>query len=119
MPTRMLSEAAARRRSATRSTCRDSTGLQGSPRNNSRKYLIVSGDEMTDQSLRGGFATKPSPATAGGGDPEGRYARTPMLKILVTDKEGPMYSRSSALAAVVVLIVVLLLAPAAQSAEVG
>ena len=53
--------------------------------------------------------------------------RIPMLnqcqrnrgKIPVTAKEGPMYSRSSALAAVVVLIVVLLLAPAAQSAEVG
>ena len=40
-------------------------------------------------------------------------------KILVTDTEGPMYSRSCALAAVVLLIVVLLLAPAAQSAEVG
>src|SRR5437763_14573188 len=40
-----------------------------------------------------------------------------MLKILVTDKEGPMHSRSSALATVVVLSVVLLLAPAAQSAD--
>src|SRR5437763_8241825 len=54
------------RRLATRSTCRDSTGLQGSPRSNSRKRLIVSGDEMTDQSLRGGSQPGPHPSQRAG-----------------------------------------------------
>src|SRR5437763_4830312 len=118
-PTRMLAEAAARWRSALGHAIHLSI-LQRTAGTSPKQFEETPDSERRrhDRSVSSRrFATRSSPVTASGGDAEGRYARTPMLKILVTDKEGPMHSRSSALATVVVLSVVLLLAPAAQSAD--
>src|SRR5437763_3638605 len=99
-PTRMLSEAAARRRSALGHAIYLSR-LDRTAGISPKKFREMPDSERrrNDRSVSSRrFATRSSPVTASGGDAEGRYARTPMLKILVTDKEGPMHSRSSALA---------------------